>query len=270
MKNFLDSIAIYFGVNESIIMKDYSNLMKNPKVIEEIYKEKSKNYVKCILFLLRIPFKNNSQFFEGLRNKYLDALLTIVDTDEYLVIEILQNTLYWRDIFSLWVKINRLEIGKEEKIEKYDKFIRNLRTIINNQRATDLINYKNNEDISLIAKYCPSENSYFDKNAYWYTEGKKESNVSFLIRQNMSKFVGYNRYEYPANLTIPFSAKKKWRKENALLKEELNIIERKLCKKEDIDDSVAVPKRCAKKNGLKKKCIVDLDVLRFIEENIYG
>ena len=222
------------------------------------------------MFLLRIPFKDQTLFYDGFRDKYLDALIILVDLDEYLVLEILENTLYWRDIYSFWVKINNLDLIKEQKIEKYDKLIRNIRTLLNNQRATDLINYRNNEDISLLAKYCPSENSYFDKNAYWYTEGKKESNITFMIRQNMTKFVGYTKSVYPSTLSIPFSAKKQWRKENAMLKKQLNIIERKLCNKETITVEDAVPKKCAKKNRLSKKNLRDLDVCRYIEENIYG
>ena len=270
MKNFLKSIADKLNICESKLINNYNDLENNPKFIIDLYKNNSKNYVKCILFLIRIPFKDQSFFYDGLRDKYLDALLILVDLDEYLVLEILENTLYWRDIYSLWVKINNLSLSKKVKIEKYDKFIRNIRTLLNNQRANDLTHYRNNEDISLLAKYCPSENSYFDKKAYWYTEGKKESNISFMIRQNMSKIIGYKIHEYPETLSIPFSAKKQWRKENAILKKQLNIIESKLCSKESITDEDIVPKKCAKKNGLSKKKLRDLDIGRYIEENIYG
>ncbi len=270
MKNFIKSLANKLEVSELLLYNDYINLIENPEVIKTIYDEKSEEYVKCILFLVRIPFKDNKLFFDGLRDKYLNALLVLANIDEYLVVTILENTLYWRDLFSLWVKINKLSICKEEKIEKYDKLIRNIRTILNNQRATDLINYKNNENISLLAKYCPSEKSYFDKEAYWYNEGKKESNISFMIRQNMSKISGYKKHDFPDNMLIPFSAKKQWRQENAMLKEKLNIIERKLCKKESIEPSDYVPKKCAKKNSIDVCIDLKLDICKYIEDLIIG
>ena len=91
-----------------------------------------------------------------------------------------------------------------------------------------------------------------------------------MIRQNMSKILGYKIYYYPQTMRIPFSAKKQWRLENTMLRKELNIIEIKLCKKEIIVPSDCVPKKCAKKNSINIFRVLDLDICKYIEGVISG
>jgi hypothetical protein len=91
-----------------------------------------------------------------------------------------------------------------------------------------------------------------------------------MIRQNLILSRGYRKYPYPPHKTVPFEAKKCWRKENVILRKEVSVIEQLLCSKqlENVED-LYVPKKCLennKKNITKKNVHIpgNIDIIKFI------
>ena len=104
-------ISSKLGVLEHKLFNDYINLELDYNYIKSFYSGSySGIYIKSLLCLLRVPFREGALFLDGQRDNYLNAILLLYDLDENLVLEILERVIYWRDIYSLWVKINKMEI----------------------------------------------------------------------------------------------------------------------------------------------------------------
>ena len=275
MTNFLSLVAEKFKFNENNVFSDYTKILEDSHYFKTIVNEQNEPYITSIITLVRVPFTEYGIFFDGLKDKYYDMILALYDMKPLLTTRILENSIYLKDLLNLWVLINKIDLPKEDLYAKYNNLIRNIRTIINNKRAENLNKIKENEldNLNLIGKYCVNENSYFDKNAYWYNmtaEGlKKEKHVSFMIRQNICIFKGHKRIEYPVNKTIPFYAKKYWRQENVLLREKVGVIEQLLCSKaiEKAND-LYIPRKCLKLNSKLNTKKIDktenIDIIKII------
>lgn len=255
MTNFLDVVANSVNIQESLLFYDYFDLVQKNIDLNTLYKARGSKYITTLLYLIRVPFRyEKALLLGGLKDVFYDLILKLYDIDQELAIRILKNTIYWKDLLNIWAKINKMNIDKKEKFAKYDFLIRSIRHIINDQRSIDLKKVKSGDyNISLLGKYCVAENSHFDNKAYWYNitqDGlKKDLHVSFMIRDRLHVASGSKRSNYPETKTVPFKTKKIWRKDNALLKQVLNIPEISLCSKdyEELEE-MFIPNICYKKN----------------------
>ena len=241
MTNFLIQVANSLDIEDSLLTDDYFQLIQNKLDFKTLYNARGPKYITTLLYLIRVPFRfevnNHSYYLEGLKKLYYKLILQLYDLDQNLTINILENTIYWKDLLNIWVEVNKLQLNKKDRFAKYDLLIRSIRKIINDQRSIDLKKVKEGDsNISLLGKYCVSENSYFDKNAYWFniTENglKKDLHVSFMIRDRLYIASVSQRKPYPVSKTVPFKTKKIWRKDNTLLRENIGILETKLCSKD--------------------------------------
>ena len=208
---------------------------------------------------------NNEQISdgEGLKNVYYEYILELYNFYPKTIIELVNKRDmfmygYWKDIYLIWDKINRLDVPVKDKFVKYTPLILAFRHTIIQQRGEDLdkvyetfginnIRNMNEEQfvlfldtkqdinlkISYIGKYCVRENSSFDKKCYWFIkEGGhyiKIGLVDFLIRQTLCEYVNGAMKDFPPLKNVPYGAKKDWRKDNVKLNVLLNVPENKFC-----------------------------------------
>ena len=200
---------------------------------------------------------------EGLKNVYYEYILELYNYYPKTIIELVNKRDmfmygYWKDIYLIWDKINRLDIPVKEKFVKYTPLILAFRHTIIQQRGEDLdkvyetfgINairglneaqfakfLDNKPDINLkisyIGKYCVRENSSFDKKCYWFIKDGGQyiriSLVDYMIRYTLRTFVNGEMKDFPPLKNVPFGAKKDWRKDNVKLNVLLNVPENKFC-----------------------------------------
>jgi hypothetical protein len=200
---------------------------------------------------------------EGLKNVYYEYILELYNFYPKTIISLVNRRDmfmygYWKDIYLIWEKINKLDISFEEKYAKYNPLILAFRHTIIQQRGEDLdlvynifgrdtikdmnesqftclLNSKSNVDfkISYVGKYCVRENSSFDKRCYWFIRERghyiKINLVDFMIRYTLRSYKMGSIKDYPAIKNIPFGAKKSWRRDNVKLNVILNVPENKFC-----------------------------------------
>ena len=183
---------------------------------------------------------------------------------------------YWKDGLLIWGLINDMDMPQREKYNKYNKLILAIRKSMISQRDSDLklissfvrpkklnsfnsdtfrehLNNKfdNRPSISRVGEWCVREKSVENQKLYWYIEdesGKlyKKSHVAFMIHENLLKKVANKYTEWPADESVPFAAKKAWRKFNTLLNTYLEITENLMAgNRWDIIDPSKVPSMCA-------------------------
>ena len=200
---------------------------------------------------------------EGLKNVYYEYILELYNFYPKTIISLVNRRDmfmygYWKDIYLIWEKINKLDISVEEKYVKYNPLMLAFRHTIIQQRGDDLdlvyktfgkdtikdmnesqftslLNSNPNVDIkiSYIGKYCVRENSSFDKKCYWFIRESghyiKINLVDFMIRYTLRSYKNGGIKDYPAIKNIPFGAKKRWRRDNVKLNVILNVPENKFC-----------------------------------------
>ena len=221
---------------------------------------------------------------EGLKNVFYEYILELYNFYPKTIIELIKERAiyrygYWKDALLIWKKINAKEMDITEKFQKYDPLIKAFRESILTQREEDLDqvyssfpanNIKNmnenqfkqlvsdtpgiNIQISYVGKYCVRENSSFDKTAYWYMMNEyglvKMPHVEYMIRYSLTGRNGTDEVsEFPIHKSVPFGARKIWRKDNVKLNVLLNVPENFFCAKNWAQiDIKNVPSVCLKSN----------------------
>ena len=212
---------------------------------------------------------------EGIKNVSYVYLIELYNFYPQTVIDIMRDSSfftygYWKDILSMWAKINDIEMNDADKYTKYNPLIEAFRDAMIRQRTEDLrviynahkgtrinsmsrtkflefvaahpVDYSavSSHKISLVGKYLVREGTSFDKKAYWYRKlacgshpiFKKESHTNYMIRANLKKKNPDDSVsEYPVEKDVPFGAKAMWRHDNVKLNVICEIVESFQCDK---------------------------------------
>jgi hypothetical protein len=224
------------------------------------------NQVIHDLFILafhkRATSKKNSEGVlisdgEGFKNLFYLYILELYDEFPATIISLAKSGIfalygYWKDYLNIWEKINELVISNEAKFIKYNPLIEAFRYAILNQRTKDLISakkfiaehkdYKNelySKDIaklgiSYVGKFCVRESSSMNQTCSWFIRQSDdsltiESHISYMLRFMIFQTVNGNKVPFSKSQSVPFGAKKIWRKDNVILNNMLDVPEVKFC-----------------------------------------
>ena len=193
--------------------------------------------------------------FIEIYNHFPETCIKLVDA------RIFGDMAYWKDILLIWGMINDLDMEDKAKFSKYDPLITAFRQSFMEQRTEDLkalddfITPARIRDIpkdtllgllkaegvklpslSMIGKYCVREKSAENKHLWWWIIETDEitaksilyrqSHVSFMLRYSLKKRVSSGVYvPWGATDSVPYGAKKSWRKLNTALDEALDVPE---------------------------------------------
>ena len=275
--------ALELKTSGSVTLDSFVNILKDtePKTVHENVKQMvndisylTSEHEKAMaihdIFILAFHKRSTSKFIdgeqisdgEGLKNVYYEYILELYNFYPQTIVSLVnQRDMfmfgYWKDIYLMWEKINKLDMTIEEKYTKFNPLISAFRNAIIQQRGEDLdyvyktfgngINGMNevqfnsllnsnpdiNLSISFVGKYCVRENSSFDKKCYWYMKDSDSYNrcslVDYMIRATLKTNVNGVFKPFSIHKTIPFGAKKSWRKDNVKLNVILNVPENKFC-----------------------------------------
>ena len=220
---------------------------------------------------------------EGLKNVFYEYLIELYNFYPKTIVDIIKDGTmfmygYWKDALLIWTKINKLDMTPKYKYQKYNTLIEALRYSMITQRVKDLdtifnqfgfdtikdMNEKEFKDfikdkelkcsISYLGKYCVRENSSFDKSAYWVIKAPsdnsfvKVSHVDYMIRYTLRYNKNGVNVEFPTHKSVPFGAKKTWRKDNVKLNVILNVPENHFCSNNWSDINIKnIPSICLKR-----------------------
>jgi len=205
---------------------------------------------------------------EGFRDVFYHYILELYNHFPNTVIDLMRSGIfslygYWKDYINLWKMINELSMSDQARYDKYNPMIEAIREVFLTQRTQDIKNlrrfgstngydFKNGNSESFmtfmnsnraqftsdyaltwVGKYCVRESSPINKTCFWYVSrgGKliREDHVSYMVRHLLVQTTSQGSQAYPHSKTVPFGAKKVWRKENSYLNVALDVPEVKFC-----------------------------------------
>jgi len=205
---------------------------------------------------------------EGFRDVFYHYILELYNHFPNTVIALTRSGIfslygYWKDYINLWKMINEIPMSDAIRFEKYNPMIEAIREAFLNQRTQDIKNLqrfgseygynfdtgnsesfmrfmstnreKFNSDYALswVGKYCVRESSTINKTCYWFvqrgTNLVREDHISYMVRHILVKNTSHGAVSFPSSKTVPFGAKKLWRKQNSYLNVALDVPEVKFC-----------------------------------------
>ena len=186
---------------------------------------------------------------------------------------------YWKDGLLIWGIINDMDMPTQTKYNKYNNLIISIRKSMLEQRSLDLkliaeyvtpnnlrnmnsnnirefknTSNKDKPNISRVGEWCVRESSTENKRLCWYISDsigrlQVQSHVAFMIRASLKEKNGENTVPWPLDKSVPFGAKKSWRKLNSVLNEYLEITETRMASNRwDLVNPSSVPAQCSSRN----------------------